>query len=132
LIRHCENALSQAQANKNFPGAMRAIKELRAHFELKYKLESKERKYQGPKDPPEQNYRATESLQETPQDVYKSLAVTTLRLRIRLAARELGETAVITERNNLEYLQHQYGALVARIEERQLLRKSEGLAKIAR
>jgi hypothetical protein len=132
LIRHCESALSQAQANKNFPGAMRAIKELRAHFELKYKLESKERKHQGPKDPPEQNYRATESLQETPQDVYKSLAVTTLRLRIRLAARELGETAVITERNNLEYLQHQYGALVARIEERQLLRKSEGLAKIAR
>ena len=90
LIRHCESALSQAQANKNFPGAMRAIKELRAHFELKYKLESKERKHQGPKDPPEQNYRATESLQETPQDVYKSLAVTTLRLRIRLAARELG------------------------------------------
>ena len=61
MIRHCESALSQAQANKSFPGAMRAIKELRAYFELKCKLESEARKHRGlPKDRPEQKSGASQ------------------------------------------------------------------------
>lgn len=44
MIRHCESALSQAQANKNLPGGMRAIRELRGYFELKCKLQAEERK----------------------------------------------------------------------------------------
>jgi hypothetical protein len=44
LIRCCENALSQAQADKNLSGVMRAIRELRGYFELKCKLLAEERR----------------------------------------------------------------------------------------
>jgi hypothetical protein len=44
LLRHCEKALSQAQASNNLPGVMRAIRELRAYLELQHKLETEERK----------------------------------------------------------------------------------------
>jgi hypothetical protein len=131
MIRHCESALSQAQANKNFSGAMRAIRELRAYFELKCKLESDERKHRGlPKDFPEQKSRASDGLQRPTLDARDSLRATTLRIRIRLAREELGETAMITEPNNLEYLQEQYTALSARLEQRKLLKQSEGLGSI--
>jgi hypothetical protein len=131
MIRHCESALSQAQANKNFPGAMRAIRELRAYFELKCKVESEERKHRWlPQDRPEQESRASESLQQPIQDARGMLAAATLRIRIRLARTELGETGIITEPNNLEYLQEQYTALSTRLEQRKLLRQSEGLGSI--
>jgi hypothetical protein len=44
LIRYCENALSEAQAHKDLPGVIRAIRELRGYFELKCKLQAEERK----------------------------------------------------------------------------------------
>ena len=131
MIRHCESALSQAQANRNFSCAMRAIRELRGYFELKCKLESDELKHRGlPKDFPEQKSRASDGLQRPTLDARDSLRATTLRIRVRLARRELGETAIITEPNNLEYLQEQYTALSARLEQRKLLKQSEGLARI--
>jgi aryl-alcohol dehydrogenase-like predicted oxidoreductase len=131
MIRHCESLLSQAQANKNFPGAMRAIRELRAYFELKCKLESDELKHRGlPKDFPEQKSRASDGLQRPTLDARDSLRATTLRMRIRWARQELGETAMITEPNNLEYLQEQYAALSARLEQRRLLKQSESLGGI--
>jgi len=108
VIRHCQSALAQAQANKNFPGAMRAIKELRAYFELKCKLESDERKHRELlKDRPEQKYRASDGPQQSRADVNESLIAMTLRMRTRFARRELGETTIVTEPNNLEYLQEQ-------------------------
>jgi hypothetical protein len=131
MIRHCESALSQAQANRNFSCAMRAIRELRGYFELKCKLESDERKHRGlPNDRLEQKSGAGDSLLRPTTDVYESLRAITLRIRIRLARRDLGETSMITEPNNLEYLQEQFAALSARLEQRELLRQSEGLASI--
>src|SRR5437879_2021715 len=44
LIRHCEEAVSEARADKKLPAALRAIRELRAHLELKCKLEADARK----------------------------------------------------------------------------------------
>jgi aryl-alcohol dehydrogenase-like predicted oxidoreductase len=128
MIRHCESAISQAQANKNFPGAMRAIKELRAHFELKCKLESEAREHRSL--PQDRKSGASDGLQRPTADVYESLRATTLRLRIRWARRDLGETAVITEPTNLEYLQQQFTALSARLEQREQLKQSGGLARI--
>jgi hypothetical protein len=131
MIRHCESALSQAQANKSFPGAMRAIKELRAYFELKCKLESEARKHRGlPKDRPEQKSGASDGLQQPTGDARERLQACTLRIRIRLACDELGEPSAIAEPSNLQYLQERYTALSARLERRKLLRQSAGLATI--
>jgi hypothetical protein len=46
LIRHCEEAVSEAGADKKLPAALRAIRELRAYLELKCKLESEAEKHE--------------------------------------------------------------------------------------
>lgn len=58
LIRHCEAAVSQAQADKNLPGLLRALKELRAYLELTAKFEEEALKNEG---------RATDTDPQKPQ-----------------------------------------------------------------
>lgn len=94
MIGHCKSAISQAQANRNFVGAMRATRELRSHFELKCKLEFEERKHRGLlKDRLEQKSRASDGPQVPLGDIDEKVEALTLRVRIRLATNLLGETA---------------------------------------
>ena len=131
MIRHCERALVQAQANKSLHGTLRVIKEMRAYLELKCKVEAEERKRPAlPKDRLDEKSRAGDTLKRPTADPYDRLEAIILQIHIRLARRKLGETAIITEPNNLQYLQEQYKALSARLEERELLKQSAGLATI--
>jgi len=130
-IRHCNSALSQAQADKNFRGIIQAIKEQRAYLELKYKLQTEERRQRGlHKDRAQQGSGASDGLQRPPEDIYASIQAITLRLRIRAHRRLLGEQAVFSEPTNLEYLRGQAEVLRARLEQRELLEQSVGLARI--
>jgi hypothetical protein len=130
-IRHCNGALSQAQADKNFRGIIQAIKEQRAYLELKYKLQTEERRQRGlHKDRAQQGSGASDGLQRPPEDIYASIQAITLRLRIRAHRRLLGEQAVFSEPTNLEYLRGQAEVLRARLEQRELLEQSVGLARI--
>jgi hypothetical protein len=96
---------------------------------LKYKLESEERRHRElPKDRPEQKSLAGDGLQPPPENVHESLEAITLRVRIKLARRSLGEQAVIREPTNLQYLREEAEAVFGRIEQRELLRQSEPLA----
>jgi hypothetical protein len=132
-IRHCDTALSQAQADKNFRGILQAIKEQRAYLELKYKLQTEERRQRGlHKDRAQQGSGANDGLPRPPEDIYASIHAITLRLRIRAHRRLLGEQAVISEPTNLEYLRGQAEVLRARLEQRELLEQSVGLARIWR
>ena len=129
MIRDCESVLRQAQANNNFPAVMRALKERRALFELKCKLVSEEQKHRVlPKDRPEQRSRANEDPQQSTADLCQKIEAGTLRILIRVAQRKLGEIAPINEPNDLEYLRKQHTALSARLEQRELLKQSAGLA----
>ena len=131
LIQQCEGVLAQALAEKNLPGTTRVFKELRAYLEMKYKLESEQRRNREPsKDHPEQKSRTRDVLQRSPEEVYEDLETITLRLHIRASRRRLGEQAIIGEPSNLEYLRHQSAALNARIEQRALLEQSVGLARM--
>jgi len=131
LIQQCEDALAEARAKRNLSGALRAIRELRPCYELKYKLESEERKHRGlPEDRPEQMSRASHGPQLSREEIFENLRVVTLRLDIKVAQRSLGEQPITGEPTNLDYLQEKYAALSARLEQRELLRKSESLAGI--
>ncbi len=128
---NCESALNQAQADKNFRGIIQTIKEQRAYLELKYKLRSEERRQRElPKDRAQQESGVSDDLQRPPEDVYASIQAITLRLRIRAQLRLLGEEAVISEPTNLEYLREQAAVFRARLEQRELLEQSIGLARI--
>jgi|SRR5580700_9437327 hypothetical protein len=77
-IRHCNGALSQAQADKNFRGIIQAIKEQRAYLELKYKLQTEERRQRGlHKDRAQQGSGASDGLQRPPEDIYASIQAIT-------------------------------------------------------
>jgi len=126
-----DSALSQAQAERNFHGVIQAIKEQRAYLELKYKLESEERKHRGLlEDRPEQMSRASHGPELSREEILENLRVVTLRLNIKVAQRSFGEQPMTGEPTNLEYLQEKYAALSARLEQRELLRQSEPLAGI--
>jgi hypothetical protein len=114
---------------KNLSSALRAIRELRPCYELKYKLESEERKHRVlPKDGPAQKSGSIGA--QHPEDVYRSAQILTLRLHIRCSGRRLGEETIISKPDDLDYLQEQDAILSARLETRNLLIQSAGLARV--
>jgi len=74
----------------------------------------------------------TGGLRRAAADVHEQLKLITLRVRIRVARRELGETAMITKPNNLKYLQELYTALCARLEQRKLLEQTKAGTNVTR
>lgn len=89
------------------------------------------RKHRGlPKDLPKQKSGPNDDRHLPAEDIYKSVEAITLRLRIRSARRLLGEEAIISEPNNLEYLREEAEAVFGRIEQRELLRQTAPLARI--
>jgi hypothetical protein len=128
MIRRSENTMSQAVTDKDFRIVIRAMREQRAQLELKSRIVSEQRR---------NRLFAVRADQESPsseaspaEDIYEQLALVTLRLRIKLASKELGERVSIEQPSNLKYLRQKYAGLRSRLEQRELLSLSRGLAVI--
>jgi hypothetical protein len=128
MIRHSENTISQAVAAKDFRIVTRAMREQRAQLELKNKIVSERRNHRRFAGRADQKSPAIEA--SAIEDPYEQLAIVALRVRIKLASKELGEPAFIAEPSNLKYLKEKNAALSARLEQRKLLSLSQGLATI--
>lgn len=128
MIRRSENTISQAVAAKDFRIVMQAMREQRAQLELKNKIVSERRKHRLFAGRADQKSPATEA--SATEDPREQIRLITLRVRIRSASGKLGERVFIAEPSNLEYLEEKFAALSARLEQRELLSLSQGLATI--
>lgn len=128
MIRRSENAINQALADRDFRIVMPAMREQRAQLELKNKIVSERLKHSLFAGRPDQKSPTTPS--STTEHAREQLLLVTLRIRINLASRKLGEWVCIEEPSNLEYLEQKFAALSARLEQRKLLSMSRGLATI--
>jgi hypothetical protein len=128
-IRHCNDAVNYAKRKKDVSGMLRALKELRAHLELKNRLmQSDKPKYRV--STPALNQASVPDRQQGPEDVYTRIQILTLQIRIRSACVDLGEPTTIADSRDLEYLEKAYAKLSSRLETRWLLQLSKVLAGI--
>lgn len=112
MIRQCEDAVTQAKTSKDFPGVLQAIRELRAHFELKCRLlQSQEQRHRGlPQAPVEHRFTAP-GAEASAGDPYENANLITLRLQIRSVCHKLGQPPRIAEPTNVQYLAKRYAEL---------------------
>src|SRR5262249_8744135 len=128
MIAYCRDAMIQANASGDVAGAMRASKELRAHFELKRRLQTEQ---QNRPAAPDMSQRHASDIRDCSRDeLNRRIMILTLTLRIRVACRNLGEPETIAEPDNLKYLEERDRELQLRLEVRRLLQLSGGLAAI--